>query len=237
MSQSPLLFIHGWASNAQVWQNAYRNQFTYYYDTPQFPDFIHLEETIKTLSERMAQPLTLVGWSLGGMLAMQIAASNPERIAKLILVSSTPCFITNETYAAGLASTIVKRLTKKLAQDKWQTQLDFYKLMFSATEQNYAVQYHRHMAPLLANLPYHTLASGLDYLLRTDLRTSLGQISVPCDIIHGTADMICPVAAGQYLAKHLPKAKLHLLDGAGHIPFYTRARDFEFLMKESVRRD
>jgi pimeloyl-[acyl-carrier protein] methyl ester esterase len=237
MLQPTIFFIHGWAANARVWQDAYGTDRSLYYDAPHFPDFIHLHETFGSITSRDKTPLILVGWSLGGMLAMQLAALHPDRIGKLILISSTPRFTASDTYQAGLPPTILKRLMKKLSHDKWQTQLDFYTLMFSATERAYAEQYSTTLAPVMADIPLSTLTAGLDYLLQMDLRDILTQIIVPCDIIHGSADTVCPISAGHYLANHLPKAKLHLLKDAGHIPFYTRARDFQLLLKECISCD
>jgi len=237
MLQPTTFFIHGWAANARIWQNAYGTNRSHYYDAPHYPDSIHLHEAFIDISRRNKNPLTLVGWSLGGMLAIQLAALYPDRIGKLILISSTPRFTASETYSAGLPPTIIKRLIKKLSRDKWQTQLDFYKLMFSTTEQVYAKQYTNTLAPLMADIPFSTLAAGLDYLLQVDLRDILTQVIVPCDVIHGTADTVCPVSAGYYLSDHLPTAKLHLLKDAGHIPFYTRAQDFQLLIKECIGYD
>lgn len=237
MSQPTLLFIHGWATNAQIWQYCYGNSNIHYYDAPHFPDFIHLSKVLNSTVKQFSSPLTIVGWSLGGMLALQLAASQPEKIKKLVLVSSTPRFTSCHTYSAGLSPALVKRLAKKIYQDKWQTQLDFYRLMFASSEYHFMEQFNAALAPLMADIPADTLASGLNYLLHTDLRDILAQIMIPCDIIHGTEDEICPLSAARYLASHLPKGNLHLLDGAGHIPFFTRAQEFQALLKECAASD
>jgi pimeloyl-[acyl-carrier protein] methyl ester esterase len=238
MTSLPLFFIHGWATNSHIWQNRYNYSRTYYYDAPEFPDFDHIVKSFENYYYRMGQQRTiLIGWSLGGMLALQLAHRFPEQIAKVILISSTACFTTRESYAAGLSPAIVKRLAKKLKQDHRQVQLDFYNLMFSAREQEAVSAFFAGLSPLMFDISLASLTAGLDYLLTTDLRPVIPHISVPCHIIHGSADEICPLAAGHYLAEHLPQATLHVLRHAGHIPFFTRDTDFQTTLEECLCND
>lgn len=233
MSSSPLFFIHGWATNGQIWQDLFQSPYTHYYNAPQYPDFTHISHTFLNLYRHMKQQrITLVGWSLGGMLSLQLAHRFPEHIGKVILISSTACFTSRENYPAGLSPAIVKQLAKRLRQDYRQTQVDFYKLMFSAREKEAEQSFLTALAPLMCEVPMAALTAGLDYLLATDLRELLPHITVPCHIIHGSADEICPLAAGEYLSEHLPQAVLHILPNAGHIPFYTRFSDFQSALEE-----
>lgn len=238
MINTAMFFIHGWAANSRVWHGVCFRPDAHYYDAPQFPDFNHLARSFLDFHNRLPKHQTiLVGWSLGGMLALQLAHRFPARVAKIILLSSTCCFITRDNYGAGLAPAIVKRLGKKLRQDCRQTQLDFYKLMFSPAEQKAASTFFATLAPLMLKSSPECLAPGLDYLLSTDLRAILSDITVPCHIIHGSADEICPPAAGRHLAAHLPRAVLHMLPDAGHIPFFTRAADVQMILEECLHND
>lgn len=234
---SPLFIIHGWATNNHIWPDLYPRAHTCYYDAPQFPDFNHLVQTFLQFHAVTGHRRTvLIGWSLGGMLALQLANHFPEHIAKVILISSTACFTVRENYPAGLSPAIVRRLSRKLSHGHRQALLDFYKLMFSPQELTTAQTFAATLAPLM-DFPIPSLIAGLDYLLKTDLRASLPDIPVPCHIIHGSADEICPPAAGQYLADHLPHAVLHMLRAAGHIPFYTRFTEFQSILEECLGND
>lgn len=218
----PLFLIHGWATNAAIWPDWLTANSSCCYESPHYPDYSHLEESFLNVYQHYGRPLTIIGWSLGGMLALQLAAAYPEKIKKLILISSTPRFTMCENYTAGLAPSIVKNLARRIPKNKWQTQLDFYKLMFSDKEQLWENKFTLEMAPLLECIEIPTLQAGLRYLSEKDLRGILTSIQIPCHILHGTEDTICLPAAGQYLATMLPNATLTLIPGAGHIPFYTQ---------------
>lgn len=215
--------IHGWATTSQVWPDWLAAGTNYCYQSACYPNIIHLTQEFTNQYEKQGKPLTLIGWSLGGMLSLQLAAAHPEKVEKLVLFSATARFTTMEGYAAGLAPGILKNLARKLSKNKWQTQLDFYQLMFSASEDPYWENFTSQLAPLLSHLETDTLQKGLSYLLETDLRQLLPAIQVPCHLLHGTEDKICPPEAALFLANSLPNARLTLIPGAGHIPFYTQS--------------
>lgn len=244
----PRFLIHGWATNATIWPDWLLTNKTCCYQSPHYPDYSKLVAAFLAHYSQYRQPIDLIGWSLGGMLALQLAAEHPDKINNLILISSTPRFTICENYFAGLPVGIVKNLARKLLKNRRQAQLDFYQLMFAAQEQTINDTFIVEQAPLLANLETAALQNGLNYLLQTDLRSLLPSIQVPCHIFHGREDGICPPDAGQYLANHLPNATLTLIAGAGHIPFYTQSNycksqlltiitPISYNMKEATRYD
>lgn len=218
----PIFLIHGWGTNPTIWPEWLLIENAYTYQSPDYPNYSKLVHTFLEQYQKHGQKITLIGWSLGGMLALQLAAEHPDKINKIILISSTPRFTTTENYSAGLAPSIVKNLARKLTKNKWQTQLDFYQLMFSNEEQESWRSFLMQLSPLLENITLFSLQEGLTYLLETDLRSLLPSIQTPCHIFHGTEDTICPPAACEYLASQLPHSHITWLSGAGHIPFYTQ---------------
>jgi pimeloyl-ACP methyl ester carboxylesterase len=58
-----------------------------------------------------------------------------------------------------------------------------------------------------------------------DLERRLSEISLPTLIIHGSQDVITPVANSENLAAKIPNSKLVIIEGAGHVPTMTRPVD------------
>lgn len=54
---------------------------------------------------------------------------------------------------------------------------------------------------------------------------------------YATEDRRVSVAAARYLAQHLPDARLHLLEGRGHLPIFTATAEFCQVMRRFVERD
>ncbi|ARS89723.1 alpha/beta fold hydrolase [Natrarchaeobaculum aegyptiacum] len=58
----------------------------------------------------------------------------------------------------------------------------------------------------------------------------LVEITQPALVVHGTADDLVPVDAGQSLARDLPRGEFHPLEGAGHLAFVERSRPVNDLL-------
>jgi pimeloyl-[acyl-carrier protein] methyl ester esterase len=82
--------------------------------------------------------------------------------------------------------------------------------------------------------PAH-LAAGLDYLLTADLRPFLKQVPVPVTLVQGEGDAIVGASQAKYLEENLPQAQAVLLPGAGHLPFLTRAREFQAILADRLK--
>lgn len=160
----------------------------------------------------------LLGWSLGGMVAMRLGQRLPQRIARLLLVATTPSFVLRDDWAHGQAELQVRSLGRNLKRNPVATLADFYAQQFTAEE-----------LPIISMDPFNSMPpptleaalGGLETLRSADLRPELATIFQPTLVVHGSADPIIPVAAGQALAAALPQAKFHLLSGVGHAPFLS----------------
>jgi pimeloyl-ACP methyl ester carboxylesterase len=65
---------------------------------------------------------------------------------------------------------------------------------------------------------------------RCDLGPELWRIRVPTLVVWGADDAIVPIDAGVRLAASIPHASLAVLDGAGHMPMWENASDFNALL-------
>ena len=65
----------------------------------------------------------------------------------------------------------------------------------------------------------------VDYSYGVDLRLSLASIQIPTLIFHGTQDVIVPQSESEYAASQIPNSKLHLFQGAGHVPTMTHPHE------------
>jgi len=65
----------------------------------------------------------------------------------------------------------------------------------------------------------------MECLEAVDVERRLSEISLPTLIIHGSRDVITPVAASENLAARIPNSRLVIIEGAGHVPTITRPVD------------
>lgn len=165
----------------------------------------------------------LLGWSLGGQVALQLALQYPCRFSRLLLVATTPRFCQAPDWPHGLPETQLRVLDRNLGRAYEKTMGEFFNLQF--IDEDLPKERYREILRFAVRptaLPEASRArETLTLLGRVDLRSALGSLELPIQILHGEADRIIPVEAGRYLAERLPNAEIHVFPGIGHAPFFS----------------
>lgn len=166
----------------------------------------------------------VLGWSLGGLLALKLAQRRSLRA--LVLVSSTPRFVANDEWPHGMQPEVFAQFFHRLQQNMQSTVQDFLRLQVRGDA--HAAET---FAALKASLLQHpatplTLQRGLELLRDADERAALPSVQVPTLVIAGEYDRITHPDACVYLAKHLPNARYAPIKRAGHAPFISHREEF-----------
>ena len=224
---APLILIHGWGNSAAIFGDLVSRLPDFHSLAPDLPgygastpaaqvDLAALADDFIDWFDALGQErVTLLGWSLGGMLAQELAARWPQRIERLILVATTPRFVSAPDWPHGLSDSAVRALARDFKQAPASTLESFWRRQFHGEEEI--------PAPLLPEVEPATALGGLELLRQTDLRQQLSKITMPTLVLHGSNDVIIPIGAGRFLAATLPQAFLHEVSNCGHLPFYSAA--------------
>jgi pimeloyl-[acyl-carrier protein] methyl ester esterase len=191
-------------------------------------DFI---ATAAAIAAALPPGCALCGWSLGALLALQAVKLAPQRVARLILCGATPSFIERDGWPSAQPPTLLDRFDQALADDAAATLKRFIALFNQGDRQARAIT--RTLTRALAAdglADGETLARGLDWLRRVDLRATIKTIDQPTLVIHGEADPLMPLAAAHWLADALPQARREVFAGAAHAPFVSDRERFAQLL-------
>ncbi len=144
------------------------------------------------------EQVDLVGHSMGGQLAIAAVARYPHRFRKLVLMDS-----------AGLP---------ELVKAQWLAPIKM--LTDSSLRQV-------RMYPTFVKISMRARAGreGLNIIRRSSIRRELKQLNIPTLIVWGSRDRVVPLEHGAFMAKHIPGARLAIIRGAGHMPFYEKPRE------------
>jgi pimeloyl-[acyl-carrier protein] methyl ester esterase len=167
----------------------------------------HLDES--------GEPACIVGWSAGGLAAIEAAANNPEKVVALVLLSTTARFCSAKEYTSGADPAALRAMIRKFKRSPETVIADFLSqavlpMIIPADELACRTQNALRQGT-------DSLIHGLEYLAQVDLRDALRAISVPCLIIHGRQDRIVPWQAAQFLASNLPLSNAEFSPSAGHL--------------------
>lgn len=181
-----------------------------------------LEGIARRVAEHLPERVSLLGWSFGGLVAVRIATRFPERVEKLVLVASTPCFLRRRDWPHGLEAPALESMARGLARDWQATVRDFLTLQVRGDEHQLET-----LRELKRLLPEHgppstgALAAGLEILRSVDLRAELARVRAPTLVIAGALDRLTPPGASQALAAGIAGAELEIVAHAAHAPFLS----------------
>lgn len=227
-----LVLLHGWALHGGMWgpwlDELSQRARLHLVDLPghgrsKWPEGAStLRDLARAVSPHVPNGAAVLGWSLGGMVALELARSRPGDLAALVLIATTPCFLARDDWPAGMNPGVLDGFAAGLAGDYRRTLSNFLALQTWGDENASQA-----LRSLRANLDAHgepdpqALTAGLGILRTADLRDGLAAIAVPSLIIAGEHDRITPVAAGRELASRLPSARFVEVPKAGHAPFLS----------------
>ena len=235
----PVVLLHGWALNLTVWRDCARALEQRYrvisLDLPGHgrstwgQELESFDRQVELLDRSLpGERVSLLGWSLGGLFAMALAARRPERIAKLVLVATSPRFVTGPDWQFGLSLLTVRKFASQLKANYRQTVNDFLELQTRGSVQ---------AGPVLAELRSAldergdaapgALRAGLSILEQSDLRAEAASISAPVLLVSGQYDRITPPAAMKALQALLRDARRVEIGRAGHAPFLSHSELFQ----------
>ena len=190
-----------------------------------------LEGMARLVAEHLPAECRLVGWSLGGMVAVRLATLWPERVPALALIAVSPCGAKRRDWPHGLDETLLAGMAVRLARDWRGTVQDFVALEVRGEENPLATlrelkaRLYEHGAPSTA-----ALAAGLEMLQSTDLRPELPRVAARTLAIGGEYDRLASPAAVAALAALVPGARLELISRAAHAPFLSHREQVEPLL-------
>lgn len=186
-----------------------------------------LDEIVAQLSSQFAEPLTIMGWSLGGQVALRWAQLHPAQVKKLVLIATTPCFVQKENWSCAMAEDTLQDFAASLLQNHALTLKRFLALQVRGSENEKEILSNLRAQLFAKGEPdVAALKGGLEILRDTDLRAQLSGISQTTLVLAGERDTLTPKAASEAMAQTLPNARLQVIQGAAHAPFLSHPTIF-----------
>jgi pimeloyl-ACP methyl ester carboxylesterase len=226
----PLLLIQGMSGHSLHWGEPFLGGLESHFDcvavdhrstgeSPRSDDPFTLadlaDDAVAVLDELGIESAHVLGISMGGMVAQELALRHPERVRRLVL----GC-----TYAGGegqrlTAPEVLQRLMAGMQsgdrdvalRTAWEINVSE---AFARDEERYAA-----FREVSATRPVAVavILRQMQAIGGHDTSARLPEIDAPTLVVHGTEDQMLPCSNGEAIAQAIPGARLEVLEGVGHL--------------------
>lgn len=188
-------------------------------ETRWLPLETYVEDAVAVLDAAGVERAVVYGDTEGGLTAMLLAATHPERVAALVLANAEARLVRAEDYPIGMPRHAADVLSQKYGAQHGTTaamlELTAPSVAGDARFRSWFTRYQRLSVPLgLAQTTF-------DWFSEVDVRATLPLIGVPTLVVGRRDAQFHRLAYSEYLAEHIPGARLHVLEGADTLPFHA----------------
>lgn len=228
---TPCLLLPGWGMNSDIFDYLMPGLAQYfqvysadYHDLPDSSD-----EAVAQLATQLPfdKPALLIGWSMGGNLALALAARHPEKVAALCLLACSPSFVARDDWPQGMAEDVYRQFQQGIEQQPQKTLRRFDLLQIKGDSEQTA------LGKALADYRQQQnqwsqadLQQGLAWLAQFDQRDLPAQLTQPQLWCFGANDQLVHRSTADALAEQLSPGSIITLEECGHLPFLSKPDRF-----------
>ena len=194
-------------------------------------NFSSVRELASDVLKKAPKKFSLLGHSMGGIVAMEIYSQEPNRIEKLILMDTNP--------KAELDEVKLKREPQIREVNKGK----LLEVMRDEMKPNYLAESENKRSVLNICMEM-ALSLGPDVFInqsralqsRLDQQNTIQSINIPVLIMCGSEDKLCPVERHEMMHNMISDSDLKIINNAGHMPTLEQPRETTEVIKEWLMR-
>jgi len=198
---------------------------------------LHAADIRKILNQLKIKDVVLGGFSMGGAIAIRVAATDEDAIiSKLALFgAAAPIWTKRDDFPYNLPKSAVDDLIALNYKDRPQLLANFGKI-FSATETALNEGIANWLNGINISSSSYAMAQCLIALRDTDLRNDLVKIKIPTLIMHGIKDKICSFDLAEQMKAGIADSQIITFEKSGHSLFLEETPKFNAELIRFARR-
>ena len=151
---------------------------------------------------------------------MRLAVEHPQRVRSLLLVDTWA--FPHPDFLALMRKRLERLASGDLAAYADEAIPQVYSPAFIAANPEALAQYRARVA----HLNPASVRAAVEACMAHDMRGRQGEIKAPTLVVVGSEDRLTPPHHSEYLARTIPRARLVVIEGSGHIPHLERQGEF-----------
>ena len=244
----PVVFVHGFASRATGYEPVVQLMEDRYYmllvdhrghgdsdkplgetyeETRSLYTIQQIRDDLREAIEKIGfpKPFVLFGHSMGGMIALEFVLAYPELVTHLVLGSTLATY-----YTDNMAELVRQFRSGEMKADEgtYRMMIDMqYTLPFKRAHPEFPIG---ELQDKLLVPPDVYIACIDNFVFHFDVRDRLGEIQQPTLVIVGNRDALIQWTNSEFLAEHIPNAKLVVIPKMNHVTIHETP---EIMVKET----
>lgn len=227
-----IVILNGWAMPCRIWGpfcDLLNSNLTYERcNVIDIDRRLSVDEWMEYLDESIESDTLLIGWSLGGMLALQFASRYPDKIRGVCTLQMNPKFVACDDWPSAMDADVFNGFSQLAGSDVKTDVLSFIKrFAFLVTAQGLngggdlrALK----SAFSVATIPAKdVLCQSLELLALLDIRDTISSLEVPQLHLLGENDQLVPQSVFIQFKALSDVAHIELIKGVSHCPCYSAA--------------
>lgn len=234
-SGDPIILLHGWGMNAAVFDGIVqelagtREVITVDlpgYGASRWDGTLSFSEQAELISREVPDG-DLLGWSMGGLYALEMVRQRPDQFRRLYLACFNPCFVQRDDWSCAVTPEIFDEFAQNLKNGWGSTVSRFLNLQMHGIE-NARTLSRRTVESLQAwGAPNPcALDFGLALLKQQDMRGLLSQTNFPIKMILGRRDTLVPGKLALKIPELNSRIEVESIATAAHAPFLSHRQLF-----------
>jgi sigma-B regulation protein RsbQ len=156
-----------------------------------------------------------VGHSASGMIGLLACLARPDLAERLILLGASPRYLNDGDYVGGFERADLDAFYDAMGRDYLGWANGFAPLaMANRDRPALGEAFARSLGAMRPDIAQSVARA----IFESDFRSRLGQLEVPALVLQSRRDIAVPMEVGEYLARHLPRSRLVVLEAEGHFP-------------------
>ena len=191
----------------------------------------HADDLLEVLGEVGVEGALFVGHSMACMVGLLAARAEPGRFSSMVWLGASPRYLNAPSYRGGFEQADLDALFTAMARNYQGWALGFGPVAMGNPERPELGEYFGRA--LAAMRPDIALATA-KVIFGSDHRDLLAGHAVPTVVVQPRNDVAVPMEVGEYLAAHLPEARLVRIDAEGHLPHVSAPGAVNAILREIV---